>query len=538
MGSAEVDLRRWWLVVVAAVSLVLVAAGGITYKLVGELRSDEDHVVYERAEDMRNADALGIAVFRRTANARGYLLSGDPSFLTARSAARGQIAPLLGRLLANADGNLLQHALATQVLFARLDAASDHAIAVYAASPDRARTLWEETARPIQAEIEQRVASLLAIQRTAFEAARDDAAAAAASSVRLLVILLATITVVIATLIYVYARAARTLVAKHKEEQQQTTFRLIEQVPVGIFVTTPDGQPYYANRHAKKLLGRGVERAPDGLAPAYQAYEAGTDRLYPEARLPIARALAGQVAEVTDMEIRRDGDVIPLHVVGAPVFDSRGQLIYAVAGFQDVRELQRVAMRDALTGLANRRVPAAVRARTRLRAAHQAPPRDRPHRSRSLQVDQRHAWPCGRRHRARAHGCHSRRDVAPHRRRRPLGRRGARRAHARQRSRRRRARPPAQPRGNPCARVPGQGRRAVLGHVLRGRRRRQFRREARGRHRPCRRAPLRREDSRPQSRADARARVGGKLGRLRVPDRLGLAVLECAPAPPHEQRIR
>lgn len=66
------------------------------------------------------------------------------------------------------------------------------------------------------------------------------------------------------------------------------------------------------------------------------------------------RALAGEVSECTDVEIHHADEIVPLHVVGAPVHDARGELLYAVAGFQDVRELQRHAMRDSLTGLANR----------------------------------------------------------------------------------------------------------------------------------------------------------------------------------------
>jgi diguanylate cyclase (GGDEF)-like protein len=126
-------------------------------------------------------------------------------------------------------------------------------------------------------------------------------------------------------------------------------------VPVGIFVLNAKGKPHDANRHAQKLLGRGiVSSSPDRLSDTYQAYEAGTDRLYPADRLPVVRALAGEVSEVSDMEIHHADEIVPLHVVGAPVRDLQGELLYAVAGFQDVRELQRVAMRDSLTQLANR----------------------------------------------------------------------------------------------------------------------------------------------------------------------------------------
>ena len=53
------------------------------------------------------------------------------------------------------------------------------------------------------------------------------------------------------------------------------------------------------------------------------------------------------------------------HNYGEPLYNAAGELMYAVAGFQDVRELQRVAMKDALTGLINRAAFAQAYARER-----------------------------------------------------------------------------------------------------------------------------------------------------------------------------
>jgi CHASE3 domain sensor protein len=260
MGSNDDNLRRWWLVVVAIVSLVLVGAGAIVWTLISGLRATHDHVIYERAEELRNADAVGIAVFERSANARGFLLSGDASFLEARAAARADIATRLPRLIANSTGEAKQSAQAIAELLVRQDAASDRAMAQYATNHDAARQLWDDHARPIQSQIEDHIAHVLTAHQVGFESARTAAAETSRNTLRLFVWLLAALVLVIGMLVYAYARATRTLVAKLEEEQQQTTFRLIEQVPVGIFVITPDGKPYYANQHAKKLLGRGVER--------------------------------------------------------------------------------------------------------------------------------------------------------------------------------------------------------------------------------------------------------------------------------------
>src|SRR5215475_3829754 len=91
-------------------------------------------------------------------------------------------------------------------------------------------------------------------------------------------------------------------------------FQLLEAVPVGVFVATGSGRPYYANARARALLGMtAVPDHIDRFSEVYQAFEIGTDRLYPIERLPLRRALAGERCEVSDIELRHHGDPIPLH---------------------------------------------------------------------------------------------------------------------------------------------------------------------------------------------------------------------------------
>lgn len=154
--------------------------------------------------------------------------------------------------------------------------------------------------------------------------------------------------------------------ARHEHEWE--LFQLLEQIPVGVFVATGTGKPYYANAHARALLG--ISAVPDHVdrfCEVFRAFEIGTDRPYPAERLPLVRALAGERCEISDIEVRRNGNTIPLHVSGAPV-KLGGKLAFAVAALQDVRELRRIATRDALTGLPNRTALAESFTRERLRA--------------------------------------------------------------------------------------------------------------------------------------------------------------------------
>lgn len=372
MGTSQ-DLQRRQRILLVVVALVLALTAIVTYGLVQQLRAASQSVSYEHAERVSHADGVEVALFARAANARGYLLSGDPLFLEGRKAARAKLGERLEELRAGGGDRAAIREI--EALLGRLDAASDRAIARYATSKEEARATWEHEARPLQEQLAKQVVELASLERAAFAHARSRAADGSQRSVTLLALLLAGVALLLALLLYGYARATRALLARQKAEQEQATFRLLEQMPVGIFVLAANGAPHYANQHAKKLLGRGLlPSSLEELAESYEAFEAGTGRIYPAERLPIVRALAGEVAECTDMELRRGDEVVPLHVVGAPVHDARGALLYAVATFQDVRELQRIAMRDALTGLANRGAIAQIYARERAVSARATRP--------------------------------------------------------------------------------------------------------------------------------------------------------------------
>lgn len=138
-----------------------------------------------------------------------------------------------------------------------------------------------------------------------------------------------------------------------------------------VFVMDREGNPYYANKAAMDLLGKGIDptATPDDLAQIYQAKLAGTDEPYPTQRMPIVRALFGESSSVDDMVIARPGGDVRIHVDGSPIFGVNGQVEYAVACFRDVtreRQLEAHMYTDQLTGALNRHalerdLPAAIR---------------------------------------------------------------------------------------------------------------------------------------------------------------------------------
>jgi PAS domain S-box-containing protein len=130
---------------------------------------------------------------------------------------------------------------------------------------------------------------------------------------------------------------------------ERVLFPFLEGIPVGIFIVRPGGRPYYANREAVRLLGRGAlpSASAEDLADAYDVWVRGTEERYPTERLAVVAALAGRVTNHDDAEIRQpDGTVVPFQIWGTPVTGPDGSVEYAIAALVDVSD--RVHAEEAL----------------------------------------------------------------------------------------------------------------------------------------------------------------------------------------------
>ncbi len=146
---------------------------------------------------------------------------------------------------------------------------------------------------------------------------------------------------------------AQLYVALRESERRLTQF--LEAVPVGVFVTDASGKPYYTNQTAQQILGKGIiaEATATELPETYQAYLAGTKQLYPTEQQPIVRALNGESITIDNMAIHQGDKIIPLEISATPVFDEKGQIVYAISAFQDITqrkqaELERIQFTQEL----------------------------------------------------------------------------------------------------------------------------------------------------------------------------------------------
>jgi PAS domain S-box-containing protein len=126
-------------------------------------------------------------------------------------------------------------------------------------------------------------------------------------------------------------------------ESERRLAQFLEAVPVGIFVVDANGKPYYANQTAQQILGKAIvtKATTAQLNEIYQAYVSGTEQLYPTEQQPIVRALSGDCITIDNLEIRGADKIVPLEVSATPIFDEKGQIVYAIAAFTDISQHKR-----------------------------------------------------------------------------------------------------------------------------------------------------------------------------------------------------
>ncbi len=121
-------------------------------------------------------------------------------------------------------------------------------------------------------------------------------------------------------------------------ERRLTQF--LEAIPVGVAVYDGDGNLYYANQMAQTLLGITVSQdiKTKEWTQGYPIYQVGTHELYPQEKLPIYKALAGEKIQVENLEVHQPEKQITVEVLATPIQDKSGQILAAIATFQEITE--------------------------------------------------------------------------------------------------------------------------------------------------------------------------------------------------------
>jgi len=130
-----------------------------------------------------------------------------------------------------------------------------------------------------------------------------------------------------------------------EHESQQKTLeikdrlnKILEAVPIGVFVVTPDGKPFLSNQYAQQMLGKeiGFTGSLDNLGTDHPIYIAGTDDNYPINEVPVVLALRGETAFADDLELECGNERIRLQIKSIPLFDLQGNIEFVISVCEDV----------------------------------------------------------------------------------------------------------------------------------------------------------------------------------------------------------
>ncbi|WP_333458008.1 PAS domain S-box protein [Microcoleus sp. Pol10D4] len=142
----------------------------------------------------------------------------------------------------------------------------------------------------------------------------------------------------------------------HELEIERARFEaVLRQMPAGVIIAdAASGKLVLANEQAKQIVGYDYEESLEleeyvPITP-FEAFSSD-GRVYAPHEYPLARSLkTGEVVTNEEIEIHRnDGSRIFINVNSAPILDNQGQIVAAVAIFQDVSDRKRVeqALRES-----------------------------------------------------------------------------------------------------------------------------------------------------------------------------------------------
>ncbi|MGF1486456.1 MAG: AAA family ATPase, partial [Prochloraceae cyanobacterium] len=130
--------------------------------------------------------------------------------------------------------------------------------------------------------------------------------------------------------------------AEAKEKLKTAKLELeefLEAVPIGVFIADAKANPYYTNSAAKKILGNSTvsTQSVSELTKDCELYDE-SGNIYKDNH-PIAQALKGKNIIGLDVQAEiSQNKRIPLEINATPVFNRKGDLVYAIAAFQDISD--------------------------------------------------------------------------------------------------------------------------------------------------------------------------------------------------------
>lgn len=118
------------------------------------------------------------------------------------------------------------------------------------------------------------------------------------------------------------------------ESKNQLT-QFIEALPVGVYIVDKEGYPYYINKIARGIL-RVHDTMFERLTGRFTLLNRETNEIYELSEIPLIQALEGKTTTRDNVILCHDDAQIPLQIWAAPIYDTAGNVEYAISAFTDI----------------------------------------------------------------------------------------------------------------------------------------------------------------------------------------------------------
>jgi signal transduction histidine kinase/CHASE3 domain sensor protein/CheY-like chemotaxis protein len=324
--------------------LILLIVGTYAFQSTKQYKSSSEWVSHTQ-EVINEAQSILLSVEDIETAQRGYVITGDEKFLTPYNAGLTALPKSHLRLRQLVHDNPSQRELLVKInqLIIQKTVFAERTINVRSkVGFNAAQDLIESgEGERLMVSIRNLLEGFIGNEET-YLAARlkdSDEQFAHTSAIILGSIALAILFVVITLYFYLKDHNRRLRSEKKVKASEARIKKFLESLPLGVYVVTADGVPFFTNSEAVRMLGEGILSGNNysDIREIYPSYISGTNEPYPVDKRPVVRVLKGESNIcVEDVETEKDGIRIPLRINATHIADEEGNIEFAIAVFEDI----------------------------------------------------------------------------------------------------------------------------------------------------------------------------------------------------------
>lgn len=328
--------------------LILLIVGTYAFQSTKQYKSSSEWVSHTQ-EVINEAQSILLSVEDIETAQRGYIITGDEKFLIPYDDGAAALPKSYLKLKQLVHDNPSQRKLLTKInqLITQKMVFAERTITV------RSRVGFNAAQDLVESgEGEELMVSIRGLMERFISNEEDylatrlkdsDEQFAHTSAIILGSIALAILFVVITLYFYLKDHNRRLRSERQVKASEARIKKFLESLPLGVYVVTADGVPFFTNSEAVRMLGEGILSGNNysDIREIYPSYVSGTNQPYPAGKRPVVRVLKGETNIcVEDVETEKDGIRIPLRINATHIADEEGNIEFAIAVFEDITSVK------------------------------------------------------------------------------------------------------------------------------------------------------------------------------------------------------